>query len=104
MEALVACYGDGSSDSDSDSQSSSLSNQTLAYSEGRAPLPPRATQACVQPLPPPPVELLHPPNFLGMAGFKLIFVTCYSKEKREITDCVGPVHSEPLLVDGGIGH
>ncbi|XP_058722979.1 uncharacterized protein LOC131594797 isoform X1 [Vicia villosa] len=65
MEALVACYGDGSSDSDSDSQSSSLLNQTLAYSEGRAPLPPRATQVCVQPLPPPPVELLHPPNFLG---------------------------------------
>ncbi|XP_058736780.1 uncharacterized protein LOC131609134 isoform X2 [Vicia villosa] len=65
MEALVACYGDGSSDSDSDSQSYSPSNQTLAYSEGRAPLPPRATEVRLQPLPPPPVELLHPPNFLG---------------------------------------
>ncbi|XP_012567273.1 uncharacterized protein [Cicer arietinum] len=50
MEALKACYGDGSSDSDSES---SPSVPTLAYSEELAPLPP------------PPIALLHPPNFLG---------------------------------------
>ncbi|KAI5430607.1 uncharacterized protein LOC127127968 isoform X2 [Lathyrus oleraceus] len=71
MEALVACYGDGSSDSDSDSESSP-SNPSLAYSEGQALLPTRSTdvrepfsEVCVQPLPPPPIALLHPPNFLG---------------------------------------
>lgn len=65
----MQCYGDGSSDSDSES---SPSNPTLAYAERREPLPPRATnireplhKACVQPLPPPPIALLHPPNFLG---------------------------------------
>ena len=80
MEALVACYGDGSSDSDSDSESSP-SNPSLAYSEGQALLPTRSTdvrepfsEVCVQPLPPPPIALLHPPNFLGMVGFKLIFL------------------------------
>ncbi|XP_012567275.1 uncharacterized protein [Cicer arietinum] len=51
MEALKACYGDGSSDSDSES---SPSVPTLAYSEELAPLPP------------PPIALLHPPNFLDM--------------------------------------
>ncbi|XP_045797435.1 U6 snRNA phosphodiesterase isoform X1 [Trifolium pratense] len=69
MDALIACYGDESSDSDSES---SPSNPTLAYSEGPPSLPPRATkvreplpEVCVQPLPPPPIALLHPPNFLG---------------------------------------
>ncbi|XP_039683592.1 U6 snRNA phosphodiesterase [Medicago truncatula] len=69
MEALMQCYGDGSSDSDSES---SPSNPTLAYAERREPLPHWATnireplhKACVQPLPPPPIALLHPPNFLG---------------------------------------
>jgi len=71
MEALMQCYGDGSSDSDSES---SPSNPTLAYSEGLECLPTRATnireplhKVCVQPLPPPPIALLHPPNFLGMS-------------------------------------
>ncbi|KAK7339359.1 hypothetical protein VNO77_20020 [Canavalia gladiata] len=50
MEALKECYGDGSSDSDSES---APSIQAPAYSEGFTPLPP------------PPISLLDPTNFLG---------------------------------------
>lgn len=57
MEALQACYGDGSSDSDSESIPSM---PTLAYSKA------------LTPLPPPPITLLDPPKFHGMLGFKLI--------------------------------
>lgn len=68
MEALKACYGDGSSDSDSESVPSST---TLAHSKG------------LTPLPPPPISLLDPPSFLGMHGFKLILFTDQKKDKRE---------------------
>jgi hypothetical protein len=33
-------------------------------------------------LPPPPIDLLHPPNFLGMVGFKLIFLLVTRKRKE----------------------
>jgi len=61
MEALKACYGDGSSDSDSES---ATSIPTCAYPEGFTPLPP------------PPISLLDLPNFLGMLGFELILFAC----------------------------
>ncbi|XP_027336532.1 U6 snRNA phosphodiesterase isoform X2 [Abrus precatorius] len=51
MEALKACYGDGSSDSDSES---APSFPTSSNSEGFTPLPP------------PPISLLDPPNFLDL--------------------------------------
>jgi hypothetical protein len=86
MDALIACYGDESSDSDSES---SPSNPTLSYSEGHPSLPPQATKSrepfpevCVQPLPPPPIDLLHPPNFFGMVGFKLIFLLVTRRRKE----------------------
>lgn len=50
MEALQACYGDGSSDSDSESAPS---------------IPTSTPSAVYTPLPPPPISLLEPPNFLG---------------------------------------
>lgn len=60
MEALKACYGDGSSDSDSESTPSIPS---LAHSE------------VFTPLPPPPISLLDPLKFHGMLCFRLILFT-----------------------------
>lgn len=68
MEALQACYGDGSSDSDSES---TPSIPTLADTKARTPLPP------------PPITLLDPLKFLGMPGFKLILLTHYKKDTGE---------------------
>lgn len=51
MEALKACYGDGSSDSDSESASS---------------IPTSAPSTVLTPLPPPPISLLDPPNSLDL--------------------------------------
>ncbi|XP_061368252.1 uncharacterized protein LOC133311252 [Gastrolobium bilobum] len=56
MEALKACYGDGSSDSDSES---APSTPALAYSEG------------LTPLPPPPISLLDPSNFFGSQDLQI---------------------------------
>ncbi|KAI3731216.1 hypothetical protein L1987_62411 [Smallanthus sonchifolius] len=51
MDALIASYGDTSSDSESDSQ------LPIVVSDNRS--PPAAA------LPPPPIDLLNPPNTLG---------------------------------------
>nr|KYP72791.1 UPF0406 protein C16orf57 isogeny [Cajanus cajan] len=56
MEALKACYGDGSSDSDSESAPS---------------IPTAAPSEVFTPLPPPPVSLLDPPKFLGLLDFQV---------------------------------
>jgi hypothetical protein len=69
MEALKACYGDGSSDSDSESAPSVPS---VADSEGFTPLPP------------PPISLLDPPSFLGMLWFELIiFTNIFGKDNSQ---------------------
>lgn len=52
MEALIATYGDTSSDSDSETDFSAPS-ATIPHSQAS------------NPLPPPPVSLLTPPNFIG---------------------------------------
>lgn len=51
MDALIASYGDASSDSDTD-----VSTPTQA---------PTNSQGFSTPLPPPPLFLLNPPNSLG---------------------------------------
>ncbi|TKY66333.1 U6 snRNA phosphodiesterase [Spatholobus suberectus] len=56
MEALKACYGDGSSDSDSESAPS---------------IPTTASSAVFMPLPPPPISLLDPPKFLGPVDLQI---------------------------------
>ncbi|OIW01092.1 hypothetical protein TanjilG_25200 [Lupinus angustifolius] len=56
MDALKACYGDGSSDSDSESVPSS---STLAQPK------------VLTPLPPPPISLLDPPNFIGSLDLQI---------------------------------
>ncbi|MED6196478.1 hypothetical protein PIB30_047876 [Stylosanthes scabra] len=56
MEALKACYGDGSSDSDSEAGPTS---KTEAHSKELAPLPP------------PPISLLDPQSFLGSQDLEI---------------------------------
>jgi len=68
MEALKSCYGDGSSDSDSESVPSA---------------PTSAPSAVFTPLPPPPISLLEPSTFIGIPGFKLVFIySLLQGEKR----------------------
>ncbi|KAF2321344.1 hypothetical protein GH714_040413 [Hevea brasiliensis] len=61
MEALIASYGDASSDSDSDT---AIATRATAES---VPIP--STQADVVVLPPPPVSLLTPPNSTGLMDY-----------------------------------
>lgn len=59
MEALIASYGDTSSDSDSELSSSTTITSTGATNSNVQP------ETTSLPLPPPPLSLLTPPNSLG---------------------------------------
>ncbi|KAK7316604.1 hypothetical protein RJT34_00193 [Clitoria ternatea] len=57
MDALKACYGDGSSDSDTESDPSTI--------------PASACSKELTPLPPPPISLLDPPNIFGAQDLQI---------------------------------
>ncbi|XP_044502005.1 U6 snRNA phosphodiesterase-like isoform X1 [Mangifera indica] len=63
MEALIASYGDTSSDSDSELSSSTTITSTGATNSNVQP------ETTSLPLPPPPLSLLTPPNSLGTVDY-----------------------------------